>query len=879
LAHFGANQVMTLAQSDVLRHYAGNEAAQAPDFAELAGMKASLCPLPLRPAARWAWPGAAPSHSTLGGWLGLLIWLALGSTLYAQPPGQDPFNPDPTLASDMFLSDTLTDSALGQPDVPLGTAFYRPAALWAGWGLPDSVPHLNPRRDSRPDPALDFRIHHWDEVDTLPGFRMLLGQIGKPYQGFRYGLNHSHWADLQLYRDPLTGLPDAYMQLANTLPFVQSRTPFIDVSFAQNSNETQLLHLVLSQNISPAWNLTLRWRRRTAQGPYSSFVTDHFQAAATLRFQPIDAQTQLPRRYHALAWGQFNQLSDGIHGGTFQDGTVPFAQSFDKFAEAMQLPDAQLVRRMRSVGIQHHYRLAGKAHAQAPSHQPRDLESDGQPTHVDSLLLLDSMPKHVDFTSVANKVPGNRNPDDTWASPAQSPKVTEADSIPSSQHLAYQTGLWLQHRFELSEHLRRFTDQSLNPQTGQSWADPALNADPHRPYGRVWGDLTERLSEQYVARTRQQAAGLRWATAARAQGRPLGYLSVLGEAYWRQVQVDTLLRVQSLNFTGLSGTVRLSGSASDAIRHDDPPAWVLQLRLRQQIADRFAPEQYAEACAEWYPQQRRLALEDSTLLEPVRPGQLPPLPAELHTLHRPWAFGATAWWHSRNPSLLAALGQSRTLRGDGGLANEQILHLQAHGRWQAAPRLVRRTPRLPNFLSLRFFHSQTSQPIYWGPDAQPLQLGSGTPALAFSGTELSGRVRFWRLYLGGSGTAQASSGGTALLRRQQPAGHGMLELFYADDVFKQAAYVQLGFEAHGFTAFDAWTFEPSQQIWFPRLPYRAPGYVRFDLVARAQIRSVAIFLKMIHLNEGFGQPGYYTTPFYPMLDRSFSFGVRWRFFD
>ena len=56
-------------------------------------------------------------------------------------------------------------------------------------------------------------------------------------------------------------------------------------------------------------------------------------------------------------------------------------------------------------------------------------------------------------------------------------------------------------------------------------------------------------------------------------------------------------------------------------------------------------------------------------------------------------------------------------------------------------------------------------------------------------------------------------------------------------------------------------------------------YPVFDLFVNADIKTMNVFVKMAHANYDLWEPGYYETPGYPGLRRSFTFGLKWMFFD
>jgi len=46
-----------------------------------------------------------------------------------------------------------------------------------------------------------------------------------------------------------------------------------------------------------------------------------------------------------------------------------------------------------------------------------------------------------------------------------------------------------------------------------------------------------------------------------------------------------------------------------------------------------------------------------------------------------------------------------------------------------------------------------------------------------------------------------------------------------------------------------------------------------------RIKRSFLYLRMYNANQGFGAPGYFTTPFYTGQKRIVEFGVNWQFFD
>jgi len=148
-----------------------------------------------------------------------------------------------------------------------------------------------------------------DEIDTLDGHVQTLGQIGKPYQRFRYGLN-DYYLQHGLYRDPMTNRPEVYIwNPATQLPYLDTKSPLVNVQFDFGTREMELFRFTISQNVTPYWNASVHYRRRTAQGPYLSFNTDHYNIAFSNYIHSRKG------RFTALVSGAFANLQDQMNGG------------------------------------------------------------------------------------------------------------------------------------------------------------------------------------------------------------------------------------------------------------------------------------------------------------------------------------------------------------------------------------------------------------------------------------------------------------------------------------------------------------------------------------------------------------------------------------
>ncbi|MFC5270181.1 putative porin [Adhaeribacter terreus] len=111
------------------------------------------------------------------------------------------------------------------------------------------------------------------------------------------------------------------------------------------------------------------------------------------------------------------------------------------------------------------------------------------------------------------------------------------------------------------------------------------------------------------------------------------------------------------------------------------------------------------------------------------------------------------------------------------------------------------------------------------------------------------------------------------------------KLYYQGFIFKRALFGQIGVETTYRTGYSADAYSPSLQQFYLEDEVNSPLYPKvesypvIDVFLAADVKSLNVFLKLAHANEGLNGDGYFTTPYYPGMRRSFIFGVKWMFFD
>ena len=111
-------------------------------------------------------------------------------------------------------------------------------------------------------------------------------------------------------------------------------------------------------------------------------------------------------------------------------------------------------------------------------------------------------------------------------------------------------------------------------------------------------------------------------------------------------------------------------------------------------------------------------------------------------------------------------------------------------------------------------------------------------------------------------------------------------IYYQGALFKNALYGQVGLETYVTDDYYADAYMPVTQQFFlqdnfkvPTYNYTTKPYPVVDVFLTVDIKSFNGFVKMSHVNQGFPQAGYFSTPYYPGMGRSFVFGIKWMFFD
>jgi hypothetical protein len=172
--------------------------------------------------------------------------------------------------------------------------------------------------------------------------------------------------------------------------------------------------------------------------------------------------------------------------------------------------------------------------------------------------------------------------------------------------------------------------------------------------------------------------------------------------------------------------------------------------------------------------------------------------------------------------------------------------------------------------------------IYFDTTGKPSQFKDGS--IQHIQAKLGLRFNMWKIHVYNEFQYNDLSNGSQIM--QMPKVVNITQLFVESWLFNKATLVQTGFDISYRTAFQANGYNPLIQQYYVTNQTGTGDksfnyineYVVVDFFVNMQIKTARLFLKLSNLTTG-KDHGYYATPFYTALPRTFDFGISWRFFD
>ncbi|MEE3227445.1 MAG: putative porin, partial [Bacteroidota bacterium] len=103
-------------------------------------------------------------------------------------------------------------------------------------------------------------------------------------------------------------------------------------------------------------------------------------------------------------------------------------------------------------------------------------------------------------------------------------------------------------------------------------------------------------------------------------------------------------------------------------------------------------------------------------------------------------------------------------------------------------------------------------------------------------------------------------------------------LYYTDEWFQKALFVQTGFRFNYFTEYNMNAYDPVLAEFYVQNDQALGGFPLLDLFFNMKVRQTRIFFIAEHINSLVSPSDYYSAPGYPYRDFTFRFGLVWNFF-
>ncbi|MEM9719430.1 MAG: putative porin [Bacteroidota bacterium] len=725
------------------------------------------------------WKNLKKSHKHLVSLF--LLGVGFFYTLHAQFPSQPGLRDRNNSVAYKNPLDTLkTDSLLADIEIKPDVRKIDPTSVFLH--LPTYTPVTK---------SLD-QFLKWDELDGEQGFVLSLGQLGKSYQHFQYGLQDQHFADRSRWQNPITQRYNVYARSSESqVPFYDTKTPYVNADFAQGARQFQRVDATVSRNITPNWNVTLFYQGRQVQGAHLEFNTNHTSLFASSHLKSKN------ERYHLFGNWSLNEMSDDYFGGIvrtldqdllvnesegiYTDNAASLNGNFDKEQANLVLSDANRNATYRQVQIDQFYHLV---------------------------------------------------------------KPTDSTNFP--QELTLRALL----RAENNNH--RFSDGQIS--------ESKLNQHAIPVYPTLDTAITT-IREAFKSRSYQALSGLSYSIS-----RPFRF-HLDGHVSYKQVELDQdSLGSENLEMFDFQGRGELGFSWGK-----------VRATLHQRATNLFDPQNRLSLEGILFPLIRKAQKENQTEKDSLSIGEpAPPLESPLQIT------GSFARW-GKNPTLfqahyLPSPGNLYVANPD--LENQQFSLWKARISWNPPASIRKGDTLLPSFYYAELFSSRSSDMIFYDSQMNVLQ---ASEALNWFGATIGFRMPILgKTYLESRLTWQRGSTQAEDDFKQYaeylPEIWGKTSLYYENRSLSIAAILKIGVEITYFSEYQGFGPDLMSGEFFPT-SYQVPGYAMADAFFATQIKQAYIFFKLGHVNEGILQDGYYTTPFYPMLERTFSLGISWAFFD
>ncbi len=155
----------------------------------------------------------------------------------------------------------------------------------------------------------------------------------------------------------------------------------------------------------------------------------------------------------------------------------------------------------------------------------------------------------------------------------------------------------------------------------------------------------------------------------------------------------------------------------------------------------------------------------------------------------------------------------------------------------------------------------------------PLQSAESIDVLK---VKLTQGLKFWKLGFDNTIMYQNVQGGDGIYNVPEIVTRN--SLYYQDQWFKKALFLQTGITFRYFTSYTADAYDPVLSEFYVQNEEEIGGFPQVDLFFNAKIRQTRIFFKVENFGEAFSQNQEFSAPGYATRDAVLRFGIVWNFF-
>lgn len=149
--------------------------------------------------------------------------------------------------------------------------------------------------------------------------------------------------------------------------------------------------------------------------------------------------------------------------------------------------------------------------------------------------------------------------------------------------------------------------------------------------------------------------------------------------------------------------------------------------------------------------------------------------------------------------------------------------------------------------------------------------------ITYASVKASKDIKFWKLGFDNTLLYQTVGNSDKTLNVPQLVTRN--SLYFSEQVFKKAMFIQTGIVFNYFTKYYANDYNPLLGEFYVQNETKIGGFPMFDFFINAKVRQARLFLKAEHFNSAMTGYNFYAAPNYPYRDFIVRFGIVWNFFQ